>query len=69
MAKAFNDLNQAGPAHALTEKQKITKFEGGLRDDKTISWSITTKIQWNQLPSAEQTFDSFYNEFSNICPR
>ena len=37
MAKAFNYLKQAGPAHVLTEQQKITKFEGGLRDDKAIS--------------------------------
>ena len=69
MAKAFNDLNQAGPAHALTEQQKITKFEGGLRDDKAISWSITAKIQWNQLPSAEQTFHSFCNEFSKYMSK
>ena len=69
MAKAFNDLSQAGPAHSLSEQQKITKFEGGLRDEKAISWAITAKIQWNQLPPAEQTFDSFFNEFSKYMSK
>ena len=69
MAKAFNDLAQSGPAHSLTEPQKITKFESGLCDDKAITWSITAKNQWNQLPPAEQTFDSFYNEFSKYMSK
>ena len=62
-------MTQLGPAHSLTEPQKITKFESGLCDDKAINWLITAKNQCNQLPPAEQTFDLFYNEFSKYMSK
>ena len=69
MSNAFNDLSQSGPAHALNEQQKITKFENGLKDSTAISWAITAKIHWNTLPVALQTFDTFYNEFSKYMTK
>ena len=52
------------PVYALTEEQKITKFEAGLAEDKAISYSIQAKTQWNGLPPNQQNFDSYYNFFS-----
>jgi hypothetical protein len=69
MSNAFNDLSQSGPAHALNEQQKVTKFENGLKDTTAISWSITAKNHWNSLPVAQQTFDSYYNEFSKYMTK
>ena len=69
MSKAFNDLELAGSAHALSEQQKITKFEQGLKDNNAISWSITAKNVWNSLPVANQTFDAFYNKFSQYMTK
>ena len=69
MSKAFNDLELAGAAHTLTEQQKITKFEHGLKESNAISWSITAKNQWNTFPLANQTFDSYYNEFSQYMTK
>ena len=63
MSNVFNDLSQSGAAHALNEQQKVTKFENGLKDTTAISWSITAKNHWNSLPVANQTFDTYYNEF------
>ena len=37
ITKAFNDLEEAGTAHQLSEEQKITKFETGLEDSSTIN--------------------------------
>lgn len=64
MTGAFNDLQLAGTAHALTEEQKITKFESGLVDDKAIDYSIQAKGKWDLKPVAEQTFDTYYNDFA-----
>ena len=69
MSKAFNDLELAGAAHSLSEQQKITKFEQGLKDNNAISWSITAKNVWNSLPVANQTFDAYYNEFSQYMTK
>jgi hypothetical protein len=69
MSNAFNDLSQSGPAHALNEQQKITKFENGLKDSTAISWAITAKNHWNSLPVGLQTFDAFYNEFSKYMTK
>ena len=69
MAKAFNDLEAAGPAHALSEQQKITKFEQGLKDPTAINWAITAKNQWNTFAVGNQTFDSYYNEFSQFMTK
>ena len=44
--------------------QKITKFENGLKEDDAIKYAISAKTEWNALPAANQTFDSFYNIFS-----
>ena len=64
MSKAFNDLEEAGPSYALNSQQKVTTFENGLKDQVAIQWYITAKENWNRLPINDQTFDSFYNEFS-----
>lgn len=64
MTGSFNDLELAGTAHALTEEQKITKFESGLADDKAIDYSIQAKAKWDSKPAIEQTFDAYYNDFS-----
>lgn len=64
MSKAFNDLQLAGDAHTLNEHQKVLTFEGGLKDKEAITWYITAKEAWNRFPAAQQTFDTFYNEFS-----
>ena len=69
MSNAFNDLSQSGAAHALNEQQKVTKFENGLKDTTAISWSITAKNHWNSLPVADQTFDTYYNEFSKYMTK
>ena len=69
MANGFNDLAQAGPAHLLNEQQKVTKFENGLKDTTAISWAITAKNHWNNLPVPDQTFDRFYNEFSKFMTK
>ena len=64
MTSAFNDLALSGTAHALTEEQKITKFESGLVEEKAIDYSIQAKEKWDLKPAAEQTFDAYYNDFS-----
>ena len=69
MSKSFNDLDQAGSAHSLTEQQKITKFEQGLKDKTAITWAITAKAEWNNLPLVSQTFDGFYNCFSKYMTK
>ena len=64
MSNAFNNLSLAGPAHTLSEPQKITKFEAGLKEDNALKFAISAKIEWDRLPIEEQTFDKFYNIFS-----
>ena len=66
MSKNFNLLELAGTAHLLTEEQKIIKFESGLKEDKAISYSITSKSNWDSLPENQRTFDSYYNTFSSF---
>ena len=63
MTKAFNDLQNAGPAHALNENQKISKFEIGLKEPNAIKYHIEAKIEWDSL-SDPKSFDDFYNLFS-----
>ena len=69
MSKAFNDLALAGPAYALSEHQKVTKFEAGLKDKTAINYSVIALNEWNNLPAANQTFDTFYNEFSKYMTK
>ena len=64
MSNAFNNLTLAGPAHILSEPQKITKFEAGLKEDNALKFAITAKTEWDRLPLEQQTFDKFYNIFS-----
>ena len=63
MTKAFNDLQNAGAAHALNEDQKISKFETGLKEPNAIKYHIEAKIEWDALPQPKN-FDDFYNLFS-----
>ena len=66
ISKSFNMLEMAGTAHLLTEEQKIIKFEAGLKEEKAISYSITSKSIWDSLSENDQTFDSYYNTFSSF---
>ena len=43
MLKNFNMLELTGVAHILMEEQKIIKFEAGLKEDKAINYSISSK--------------------------
>ena len=63
MTKAFNNLQNAGIAHALNENQKISKFEIGLKEPNAIKYHIEAKIEWDSLPDPK-SFDDFYNLFS-----
>ena len=36
MSKAFNDLAESGPAHALNDVKKVSTFEQGLQDPQAI---------------------------------
>ena len=64
MTNAFNNLTLAGPAHTLSEPQKITKFEAGLKEDNALKFAISAKTEWDNLPLESQTFDRYYNIFS-----
>ena len=66
MLKSFNILELAGIAHLLTEEQKIIKFESGLKEDKAISYSITSKSILDALPVNQRFFDSYNNTFSSF---
>ena len=59
-------LELVGIAHLLAEEQKIVKFESGLKEDKAISYSITSKSIWDALPKNQRNFDLYYNIFSSI---
>ena len=39
----FNDLTNAGVAHALNEAQKVSKFELGLKEPNAIKYHIEAK--------------------------
>ena len=69
MSKTFNDLELVGAVHALSEQQKITKFKQGLKEQNAISWAITAKNAWNNSPAGNQTFDCYYNEFSQYMTK
>ena len=69
MCKAFNDLEDAGIAHALNDVKKVTAFEGGLKDPQAIQWCIISRERWDNFPIADQTFDRFYNEFSKYISK
>ena len=66
MSKNFNLLELAGIAHLLTEEQKIIQFESGLKEDKAISYSITSKSILDALPVNQRFFDSYNNTFSSF---
>ena len=63
-AKAFNDLDDAGGVYELSEEQKINKFESGLREEKAISYSITARNEWKNLPQLNKSFEDYYTIFS-----
>jgi hypothetical protein len=66
MTTAFNELEEAGAAHALTEEQKIQKFESGIQDQNALNFAITAKSTWDALNNpALKTFDTYYNDFSS----
>ena len=62
--KAFNDLDDAGGVYSLTEEQKINKFENGLREEKSIGYSITARKEWGQLAGNRNTFEQYFTLFS-----
>ena len=45
MTCAFNNIQNAGPAHALNEEQNISKFEIGLKEPNAIKYHIESKTQ------------------------
>ena len=47
MTNAFNNLSLAGPAHILSEPQKI-KFEAGLKEDNALKFAISAKSEWDK---------------------
>ena len=65
MSKNFNLLEQAEVVHTLTKEQKAIKFEAGLQEEKSISYSINAKSRWDRLPVLDKTFDAYYNAFSS----
>lgn len=66
MSAAFNDLDNAGVAHALNDEQKIMKFKTGLRDSNAIKFALQAKATYNALPAASKNFEAYYNEFSSL---
>ena len=66
MSAAFNDLDNAGVAHALNDEQKIMKFKTGLRDSNAIKFALQAKATYDGLPAAAKNFEAFYNEFSSL---
>ena len=65
-SKAFNDMDYAGPVHSLNEVQKVNAFQQGLQETNAIRFSMQAKGMWDLKPANEQTFDSYYNEFSTL---
>ena len=66
ISKNFDMLELAGAAYLSTDEQKIIKFEAGPKEEKAISYIISSKIIWDSLPENNQTFDSYYNTFSSF---
>ena len=62
-------LELAGIAHPLTEEKKIIEFELGLREEKVIDYSITSKNIWDVLPENQRTFKSYYNTFLSFMSK
>lgn len=60
MTKAFNDLHNPRPAHALNGGQKISKFVTGLKEVNAIKYHIEAKIERDSIP-APKSFDNIYN--------
>ena len=69
MTNCFNNLELAGPAHALSEEQKVTKFESGLVEEKSIDYSIQCKTIWDLKPMQDKTFDIYFNDLSALMSR
>jgi hypothetical protein len=63
-SEAFNTLNRCGPAHHLSEAQKIQKFESGLKEPEALRFAVLAKKEWDNLPIIQQTFDTYFNLFS-----
>ena len=63
-SNAFNMLEEAGPAHALREAQKITAFTNGIRDAEATRCAINARKEISALPIHEQTFDRYFNSLS-----
>ena len=59
--KVFQDLQDAGPSHELTNQQQITAFKRGFRDHEAIRCTIQAFSQLASLPTDEQTFPKWYN--------
>lgn len=49
MPLVFNNLQHDGTTYALSNKQKISKFEAGLAEEKAISNSISAKRDYNSF--------------------
>ena len=63
-SNAFNMLEEAGPAHALREAQKITAFTNGIRDAEATRCAINARKEISSLPLNQQTFDKYFNSLS-----
>jgi hypothetical protein len=64
MSTNFNALVNSGPDYALTEIQKIQKFEEGIKEVNAIKYCIDAKKDFDNLPPGLRTFDEYYNLFS-----
>ena len=62
--KAFNDLDDAGGVYMLSEAQKVNKFEGGLREERAINYSIHARRKWSTLGEGDRTFERYFTIFS-----
>ena len=48
----------------LTESQNTNSFENRIKEPKYINFSITGKMEQNNLTANQQTFDTYYNYMS-----
>ena len=64
MSQAFNDLSDAGPAHALTDSQQIVTFKRGLSCKEAIRCATAADKYLRTLPAHEQTFINWYNSMN-----
>lgn len=69
MTTSFNDLEKAGTSYALNEAQKVTEFEGGLKNETALHWHLISRNAWKALPAHLQTFDAYYNTFSQYMSK